>query len=64
MDPGKAQMAEVHARQEYWSGLELLLHGDLPDPGVKPASIVSPVSPTLADRFFTTGTTWEAQKNT
>ena len=31
--------------------------GDLPDPRIKPASSVSPA---LAGRFFTTGTTWEA----
>ena len=38
-------------RQEYWSGLLFPPSGDLPDPGIKPAS---PVSPTLASRFFTT----------
>ena len=31
-------------RQEYWSGLPFLPPGDLPDPGIKP---VSPVSPAL-----------------
>ena len=31
--------------------------GDLPDPGIKPESLMSP---TLADRFFTTRATWEA----
>ena len=30
--------------------------GDLPNPGIKPASLMSPV---LADRFFITGATWE-----
>ena len=44
-------------RQEYWSGLPHPPLGDVPDPGIKPAS---PVSPALADRFFTTSTTWEA----
>ena len=29
---------------------------DVPHPGIYPAS---PVSPALADRFFTTSTTWE-----
>ena len=38
-------------RQEYQSGLPSPPPGDLPDPGIKP---VSPVSPALADRFFTT----------
>ena len=31
--------------------------GDLPDPGIEPASLTSP---TLAGGFFTTSTTWEA----
>ena len=31
-------------RQEYWSGLPLPPPGDLPEPGIKP---VSPVSPAL-----------------
>ena len=37
-------------RQEYWSGLQFPPPGDLPDPGIKPAS---PESPELAGRFFT-----------
>ena len=39
------------SRQEYWSGLPFPTPGDLPDPGIKPASSVSPA---LAGRFFTT----------
>ena len=42
------------SRQEYWSGLPFLSPGDLPDPGIKP---LSPVSPSLADGFF--WATWE-----
>ena len=30
------------SRQEYWSGLPCPPPGDLPDPGIKPASLVSP----------------------
>ena len=45
-------------RQEYWSGCHTLLQGDLPDPGIKPASLMSPA---LGGGFFTTSTTWEAQ---
>ena len=41
----------VISQQEYWSGLPFPSPGDLPDPGIKPAS---PVSPALAGRFFTT----------
>ena len=36
-------------RQEYWSGLWFLSPGDLPYPGIEPASLVSPP---LAGRFF------------
>ena len=42
------------SRQEYWSGLSCPSPGDLPDPGIKPESLVSPV---LVGRFFTTSTT-------
>ena len=30
------------SRQEYWSGLPYAPSGDLPDPGIKPASLMSP----------------------
>ena len=45
------------SRQEYWSGLPFSPPGELPDPGVEPMLLVSPV---LAGGFFTTSTTWEA----
>ena len=38
-------------RQEYWSGLPFPPPGDFPNLRIKP---VSPVSPALAGRFFTT----------
>ena len=44
------------SRQEYWSGLSFPLPGDLPDPGIKPTSLMSPA---LAGGFFATSTTWE-----
>ena len=31
------------SRQEYWSGLPCLPPGDLPDPGIEPALLASPV---------------------
>ena len=37
--------------QEYWRGLPFPSPGDLPNPGIKP---LSPVSPALTGRFFTT----------
>ena len=42
---------------EYWSGLPFPPPGDLPDPGIEPASVTSPA---LAGKFFTTSATWEA----
>ena len=44
--------------QESWSGLPCPPPGDLPHPGIKPMSLMSPA---LAVRFFTTGATWEAR---
>ena len=38
-------------------GCHALLQGIFLDPGIKPASLMSP---TLASGFFTTSTTWEA----
>ena len=45
------------SRQEYWSGLPRP-PGDLPDPGIEPASLMSPA---LAGGFFTTSATLEAE---
>ena len=42
--------------QEYWSGLPFPSPGDLPNPGIKPISVMSPAE---ADAFFTPSTTWE-----
>ena len=47
----QAPLSMEFARQEYWSGLPIPPPGDLPDPGIKPASHASPAS---AGRFFTT----------
>ena len=46
------------SRPEYWNGLSCPPSGDLPNPGIKPMSLMSPA---LAGRFFTTTATWEAQ---
>ena len=45
------------SRQEYWSGLPFLSPGYLPNPGIKPMSLMSPA---LAGGFFTPSATWEA----
>ena len=44
------------SRQEYWNGLPFPTPEDLPYPGIKPKSLMSPA---LADGFFITSTTWE-----
>ena len=44
------------SRQEYWSGLTRTPPGDLPNPGIKPESLMSPA---IAGRFFTTSATWK-----
>ena len=45
------------SRHEYWSGLPCPLLGDLPDPGIESATLMSPK---LAVRAFTSRATWEA----
>ena len=47
----KASLSMGFSRQEYWSGLPSPSPGDLPDPEIEP---MSPESPTLAGRVFTT----------
>ena len=47
--PGSSVMA--FPRQEYWNGFSLVPPGDLPNPAITPES---PVSPALANKFFTT----------
>ena len=46
------------SREEYWSGLSYPPPGDLPDPGIKPMSLVSPA---LAGGFFTTESSGKPQ---
>ena len=50
-------LSMAFSRQEYWSGLSFPPPRDLPNPGIKPASLSSLA---LGGRFFTTSTTWEA----
>ena len=48
------------SKREYWSGSPCPLPGDLPNPGVKPRSLMSSA---LAGGFFTTSATWEAPRH-
>ena len=54
----QAPLSMGFSRQEYWSRLPCPPPEDLPEPGMKPTSRMSPA---LAGRFFTTSTTWEAE---
>ena len=47
----QAPLSMGFSRQEYWIGLSFPSLGDLPGPGIKSESLVSPA---LAGRFFTT----------
>ena len=47
----QAPLSMGFSRQEYWRGWPLPSLGDLPNPRIEPASLVSPV---YAGRFFTT----------
>ena len=38
----QAPLSMGFSRQEYWSGLSFSSPGDLPNPGIKPASSMSP----------------------
>ena len=58
MVAGQAPVSMGYSRQEYWSGLPCPPPGDLTDSGIEPESFKSPA---LAGKFFTSGTTWEAQ---
>ena len=53
----QAPLSKAFFRQEYWSRSPFPSPGVLPGPRIKPLSLVSPVSPTLADRFFTSRAT-------
>ena len=54
--PGSLSMG--FSRQEYWSELPYSPPGDLSDPAIKLASLMSLA---LASVFFNTSVTWEAQ---
>ena len=52
----QAPLSTGFSRQEYWSGLPCPPPGNLPDPGIKPVSLMSLAS---AGGFFTTSDPWE-----
>ena len=56
--PPDSSMSMTFPKQEHWSGLPCPPPGNLPDPGIKFESLLSPA---LAGSSFTTSTTREAQ---
>ena len=56
--PGSSVHGILQARVLEW--LLCPPPGDLPDPGIEPPSLMSPV---LAGGLFTTSATWEVPKN-
>ena len=55
---GQAPLSMGFFRQEYWSVFPCPSPGDLLHSGIQPTSLMSPK---LSGRYFTSGTTWEAQ---
>ena len=53
----QAPLSWGFSRQEHWRGLPSPPPGDLPNPGIEPASLVCPA---LADGSFTISAGWEA----
>ena len=53
----QAPLSMGFSRQEYWNGLPCPPPGDLPNPGIKPVSLISPV---LQGGFFIPSVIWEA----
>ena len=53
----QAPLSMGFSKQEYWSGFPCLPPRDLPDPGIKPESLMSPA---LVGGFFMTSTSWGA----
>ena len=56
----QAPLSTGFSRQEYWNGLPFTSPGDLPNPGIEPASLLR--LPSLAGGFFTLGTSMGIRK--
>ena len=52
----QAPLSMGFSRQKQWSGLPYTPLGGLPNPGIKPAS---PVTPALVGGLFNTSATWK-----
>ena len=56
----QAPLSVGSSRRERWNGLPFPSPGDLPDPRIEPASLMSSA---LAGGFFSPSTTWEPRKS-
>ena len=56
LQPCQVPLSMGFSREEHWSGLPCPPPGDLPNPGIKPVSLMTPA---LVSGFFTTSATWE-----
>ena len=56
----QAPLSMGFSMQEFCSGLPWPPAGDLPDPGIEPASLTSPA---LIGKFFTISATWEVPRD-
>ena len=56
----QAPLSMEFSRQEHWSGLPFPSPGDLPNPGIKPVSLMSPA---LVGGFFTTSAPWKTHEH-
>ena len=55
----QAPLSKGFSRQEHWSGLPFPSLGDIPDPGIKPASLYVSCIVRQVFFFFNTRATWE-----
>ena len=58
-----APLSVGFSRQEYWSGLPFLSPGDLPDPGIKPASPALQAYSLLLSHWRSPNKEWGTQKD-
>ena len=60
LQPAQAPLSTGFPRQEYWSGLPFPTPEDLPGPGMKSMSLISPALASEFFFFFHHCATWEA----
>ena len=58
--PPRSSVHGIFQSRIDWKKLPFPTPGDLLNPGIKPVAPMSPMSPALVGRFFTSSATWEA----